>query len=211
MTITINAETIAKLEAAGFNRWTKGNMDRLYVNADTLGLEVQVSKAGKAKSEGIWNGAEVYKQEADEILHSKVWIDVATGELHVVTDFTPIYGEMTVEDAAIAYINSVIGTDETEEETETNLTTVNEDGTVQLNDGITMEVSADDGDVFITLYGIETPDGENWLEWCETAITSWGKSYRETLAAWLVERGVSESLTDDICDLASNLSDYSMN
>ena len=135
-TITITAETIAKLEAAGFNRWTKNGMDRLYVNADVLGLEVKVAKSGNAAGEGAWCGSEVCKQDANDILHSKVWIDVATGELHVVTDFAPYYSsDSTVEDAAIAYISSVLGTteeeegeEETEEETtDTTETTANEE------------------------------------------------------------------------------------
>lgn len=118
-TITITAETIAKLESAGFNRWIKGGMDRLYIDAETLGLEVKVSRSGKALSEGIWCGSEVYKQEATEILASKVWIDVATGELHVVSDFTPHYGEATVEEAATAYVESILAPEpETEEATE---------------------------------------------------------------------------------------------
>ena len=41
MTATTNAaltaETIAKFEAAGFNRWAKGSMDRLYINTTALG------------------------------------------------------------------------------------------------------------------------------------------------------------------------------
>lgn len=213
-TITINAETIAKLQDAGFNRWTKNGMDRLYVNADTLGLVVEVSRSGHAKSEGVWNGADVYKQEADEILHSKVWIDVTTGELHVVTDFAPHYGEMTVEDAAIAYVESILGfakDEATETETEETISvTVNQNGIVELNDGIRMEVSHDDGDVFITLYGIAIPDGEHWLDYSEYAIESWG-SYREPLLAWLTERGVSARHADTICELASNLNDYSLN
>lgn len=89
-------------------------------------------------------------------------------------------------------------------------TTINTDGTIQLNDGITMEVSHSDGDVFITLYGIAIPEDESWLDYSEYAIESWG-DFREPLAAWLTERGVSADRAEDICDLADNLNDYSLN
>lgn len=141
-TIAISAEIIAKLEAAGFNRWTKNGMDRLYVNADTLGLVVRVAKSGNAAGEGIWCGTEVYKQDANEILHSKVWIDVTTGELHVTTDFKPCYGEPTVEEAAIAYISSVLGTDEDESADSTDTECSADDCTDDTEEDKTMTTAA---------------------------------------------------------------------
>ena len=32
-------DEIERLEDMGFRRWTKGDMDRLYIDADKLGLE----------------------------------------------------------------------------------------------------------------------------------------------------------------------------
>lgn len=115
--VTITDETIAKLETAGFKRWTKSGMDRLYIDADKLGLSVKTYKSGNASGDGTWCGSEVCKVDADDILHSKIWIDIATVELHVVTDFTPCRwtGEPSVEDAAIAYVESVLGSDEADE------------------------------------------------------------------------------------------------
>lgn len=114
-TITINAENIAKLEAAGFSRWTKNGMDRLYVNAETLGLKVVRYRNGNAK-EGTWMGSEMYKQELQEIDESKIYIDLADGTLHVKTDFAPSYAsDPTVEDVAAAYVESVVAEPEEEE------------------------------------------------------------------------------------------------
>ena len=112
-TITINAETIAKLEAAGFKRWTKNGMDRLYVNATTLGLEVIRYRNGNAK-EGTWMGSEMYKQELQEIDASKIYIDLADGTLHVKTDFVPSYAsDHTVESVAAAYVEGIVAEPET--------------------------------------------------------------------------------------------------
>jgi len=37
---------IKELERLGFTRWTKGNMDRMYVNASALGLECEYYNTG---------------------------------------------------------------------------------------------------------------------------------------------------------------------
>lgn len=214
-TITINAETIAKLEAAGFNRWTKGSMDRLYINVTKLGLEVDYYKTGNVSS-AKWQGELISNADGRRLLSSKVWIDVKTGELHVRTDFYRSYDEeLNVENVAAAYVESIVAEpeDEPEEETEdegTVAVTLNADGTISLNDGISMEVSHSDGDVYITLYGIDIPEGKSWLDYSEYAIESWG-GYREPLIAWLTERGVSATNAEGICQLASNLNDFSLN
>jgi len=57
-TITINEQTIAKLEAAGFNRWTKGGHDRLYIDVTKLGLEVAYYNTGNVRK-ATWQGESV--------------------------------------------------------------------------------------------------------------------------------------------------------
>lgn len=106
--ITINAETIAKLEAAGFNRWTKDNMDRMYVNATRLGLEVDYYKTGNVRN-AKWQGESISNADGRRLLASKIWIDVKTGELHVRTDFRAAWGveEKEVESVAAAYVESI--------------------------------------------------------------------------------------------------------
>lgn len=126
-TIKTNAQTIAKLEAAGFKRWTKNGMDRLYIDADRLGLEVTRYANGNAK-EGTWQGSEMCKQELQEIDASKVYVDLADGTLHVQTEFVPAYRcDPSVEAVAEAYVASVIGDEE--EATEADEATENAEAT----------------------------------------------------------------------------------
>ncbi len=98
-------EQIAKYESNGFKRWTKGNMDRLYINTTQLGLEVDFYKSGNICS-AKWQGESISHADGGRILSSKVWIDIATGELHVKTSFNP-YSAMTVEEAARKFIESM--------------------------------------------------------------------------------------------------------
>lgn len=126
-TITINAETIAKLEAAGFNRWTKGNMDRLYVNAQTLGLEVSYYKTGNVSS-ATWQGERISNADARRLLATKFWIDLKTGECHVHSDYNDYCDEHSLEDILTAYVEGILAPEpehesepeatETEEETD---------------------------------------------------------------------------------------------
>lgn len=112
---TITNEIIAKLESKGFNRWTKGNMDRLYINAKDLGLEVDYYKTGNVSS-ATWQGEHISNADARRLLESKVWIDVKTGELHVNTSFD-LFDAMSVEEAAQAYIDSIIAPEDEPEAT----------------------------------------------------------------------------------------------
>lgn len=85
---------------------------------------------------------------------------------------------------------------------------VNEDGAIELNDGITMEVSTNDGDAFVTLYGIATPEGENWLEWCEYAFEH-GRDRKPHAIDWLTTRGVRPDYAEAIADLLDDASFWS--
>ena len=105
-TITINAETIAKYEAAGFKRWTKGSMDRLYINVTKIGAEIDYYNTGNVRN-AHWQGERVSNADGRRLLASKVWIDIATGELHVRTNFREGYEGTSVEDAARKYIESI--------------------------------------------------------------------------------------------------------
>lgn len=78
----IDDKTITKYEAAGFRRWTKGNMDRLYIDVTKLGLEVDYYKTGNVRH-ASWCGETISNADGRRMLVSKVWVDVATGELHV--------------------------------------------------------------------------------------------------------------------------------
>lgn len=106
-TITINAETIAKLEAAGFSRWTKKDMDRLYINVTKLGLEVSYYNTGNV-SHAEWQGERISNADGRRLLSSKVWIDVKTGELHVRTDYYVYDEDMKLESVAAKYVEAVV-------------------------------------------------------------------------------------------------------
>lgn len=65
---------IAKLEKAGFNHWTKGDYDRLYIKSwDVDGLDAHWRKIGEKLS---------YTKSA-AVSHSKIYVDVKSGEVVV--------------------------------------------------------------------------------------------------------------------------------
>lgn len=98
----LTTKQIAGLEAKGFKRWTKGDMDRLYVDMDALGLNLSRYKSGNV-SRAEWCGEKVSNAEGGRINDSKVYVDVATGEL-VVQDRSKIAWEYfdapSIEDKA---------------------------------------------------------------------------------------------------------------
>ena len=78
--MALTEKRIAALEEKGFNRWTKGNYDRLYINAGTLGLEVRRDKTGNI-SHAEFNGVEISHAEGYRMLSSKTYIDIKTGKV----------------------------------------------------------------------------------------------------------------------------------
>ena len=73
-------ERIEELEELGFKRWQKGQFDRLYINADKLGLECRYYKTGNIKS-AWFGGEEISNSEGYRMKAAKTYIDVATGEV----------------------------------------------------------------------------------------------------------------------------------
>lgn len=71
---------ITKLEKNGFNRWTKGDHDRLYINATLLGLECSYYKTGNISS-AHFNGELISNAEGYRLKGAKTYVDVATGEV----------------------------------------------------------------------------------------------------------------------------------
>ena len=76
----LNEQTIKALEAKGFKRWTKGNYDRLYINAEALGLECEYYKTGNISSSSF-KGERISHSQAYRYKAAKTYIDVATGNL----------------------------------------------------------------------------------------------------------------------------------
>jgi hypothetical protein len=83
-TITVTDEIIAKLESAGFARWTKGRFDRLYINAESYGVEFDYYKTGNIRSCYAF-GERVSNSEGYRFGSTKVYIDLADGTLNIKT------------------------------------------------------------------------------------------------------------------------------
>ena len=72
---------IKELEALGFNRWQKGSMDRLYINAAQLGLNCEYYKTGNVRS-AEFNGEQISNSEARRMKDARTYIDVKTGKIY---------------------------------------------------------------------------------------------------------------------------------
>ena len=72
---------INELVEKGFNRWTKGNFDRLYINASTLGLECEYYKTGNI-NHAYFNGEHISNCEAYRMKAAKTYIDIKTEKLY---------------------------------------------------------------------------------------------------------------------------------
>lgn len=74
-------DRIEELEAMGFKRWTKGGMDRLYINASALGLNCSYYKTGNI-SNAWFDGYEISNCEARRMKASKTYIDIKTEKVY---------------------------------------------------------------------------------------------------------------------------------
>lgn len=79
-----NGLDIEALEKKGFNRWTKGNLDRLYFNLEKSGdLELDYYKNGNLRAADL-NGERISNAEACRLLAVKCFIDLKNGNKLVV-------------------------------------------------------------------------------------------------------------------------------
>lgn len=119
-TITINAETIAALEANGWKRWTKNGKDRMYLNSIPT-LEVEHYNTGNVRS-AEFDGKTISNADARRLMASKVYIDLATGELNVTTDYyrNPRYNadDRNLADVVAEHVAAILATVEEHEATE---------------------------------------------------------------------------------------------
>lgn len=91
-------EMITRLGAKGFKRWTKGNYDRLYINAEQLGLELSFYKTGNI-SGAHWQGNSISHAEGGRMRYAKTYIDVQTGKVYSQHEW--------LQEAAEAILNEV--------------------------------------------------------------------------------------------------------
>lgn len=76
----LKEKIIETLVKNGAKRWTKGTMDRLYINPETVGFEFEYNSRGKLY--GATNGEHSYNErEAWDIKNSKTYIDIETGKI----------------------------------------------------------------------------------------------------------------------------------
>lgn len=92
-------QMIEALEANGFNRWQKGNFDRLYINAGTLGLVCQYHRTGTI-SDAFFNGNQISNCEARRMKASKTFIDVRTWKLYSDNDMLYAAAEKIMNEVA---------------------------------------------------------------------------------------------------------------
>ena len=71
----MNQEMISKLESMGGKRWQKGNMDRIYFNAATLGLTCTYHKTGSISS-AMFGDEEISNNHAGKLKAAKTYVDV---------------------------------------------------------------------------------------------------------------------------------------
>lgn len=90
---------ITKLEKNGFNRWTKGDYDRLYINATQLGLKCTYYKTGSIDL-AYFNDELISNAEGYRLKGAKTYVDVATGEVCSTRD--------DLKDAAEALVKSLL-------------------------------------------------------------------------------------------------------
>ena len=69
-------DRIEELEGLGFSRWQKNGMDRMYINASTLGLECTYYKTSGNISGAWFKGNDISNSEARKLKASKTYIDL---------------------------------------------------------------------------------------------------------------------------------------
>ena len=94
----LNTTEIKALEAKGFNRWQKGNMDRLYINAANIGLVCQYYKTGNVR-DAWFDGESISNCEARRMKAAKTFIDVKSGMVYSDSNTLKDKAEQMLEDA----------------------------------------------------------------------------------------------------------------
>lgn len=80
-TTATTEKLITALEERGFKRWTKGDKDRMYIDAERLGLKVQKYGSGAVKR-AEWDGEKISNHEGTAMLHAKTYLDLTDMSVH---------------------------------------------------------------------------------------------------------------------------------
>lgn len=82
---TLTKRQIKAYETNGFKRWTRGELDRLYINCTEYGCKFSHHKTGSIRSASFC-GNPISNAEGYRFKATKVFVDVRTGELHITTN-----------------------------------------------------------------------------------------------------------------------------
>lgn len=184
---------IKALESKGFHRWTKGDYDRLYANAEDFGLYTESYNSGNIRYAEL-NGVKISNAAAGRILSAKIYIDVKTGEL--ITSRITADADEIVEavKAAIAETKAEVESEEAEKASAPQLS---EDA---VREALIKYQSAESEEDRVDYYLHVTSDGKivpNMYEANETFISSAHCSaYGYTVEQW--QSG--EVSTEDVYD-----------
>ena len=97
----LSEKQIEALEKKGFRRWTKGDYDRLYINV------IKLPGVYGSSSELEIDGDKLSRTKSWKVSNAKIWIDVATAEIHA----DAAYHEDFLKSAAEKLLSEVIETE----------------------------------------------------------------------------------------------------
>lgn len=187
---------IKALESKGFHRWTKGDYDRLYANAEDFGLFTESYNSGNIRYAEL-NGVKISNAAAGRILSAKIYIDIKTDKL--ITSRITADADEIVEavKAAIEDAKAEAETEKAEEVEKASAPQLSEDA---VREALIKYQSAEAEGDGVDYYLHVTSDGEivpNMYEANETFISSAHCSaYGYTVEQW--QSG--EVSTEDVYD-----------
>lgn len=114
---TFTEKLIDKLTARGWKRWTKADKDRMYVDAENLGLKVQKYGSGAVKR-AEWDGEKISNSEGSAMLHAKTYLDLMDMSVH--SDDSDL---LAAAEAIIEEIRASLEEEEKKEEKEVSMPT----------------------------------------------------------------------------------------
>lgn len=116
-TATTTEKLITALEEKGLKRWTKGDKDRMYIDAEKLGLKVQKYGSGAVKH-AEWDGEKISNREGASMLHAKTYLDLTDMSVH--SDDSDLFA---AAEAIIEEIRASLEEEEKKEEKEAAMST----------------------------------------------------------------------------------------
>ena len=186
---------IKALESKGFHRWTKGDYDRLYANAEDFGLYTESYNSGNIRYAEL-NGVKISNAAAGRILSAKIYIDIKTDKL--ITSRISADADEIVEavKAAIAEAKAEVESEEAEA-VKADAPQLSEDA---VREALIKYQSAEFEETGVDYYLHITADGEivpNMYKADETFISSaHPTAYGYTLEQWQSGEVSSEDIYD---------------